>query len=162
MTTSLTTEQAFSLFEAAKKNVRDAQIAESKALDILVAANGGNKTFNHNGQLYQVRSRYNKDLELTLNFICQLKTSPKEWLQAAREQRMDAPTPTQPVEVESSTLETVQESISQAESIQQQLAEQFETGMGDPKLPSERRAAALSTDDLFGATVADDGTVTLD
>lgn len=170
MTTTLTVDQAFSLFEAAKNSVREAQIAESKALDILVAAAGGNKTFSHKGQLYQVRSRLNKELGITLNFICQLKTEPKEWLSAAREARMSTPVDNTPVEVSESAVAAVEDTLSQAAAIKAQLAEQFATGAGDPQLPSEKRKLAVSTADMFdadadptvGGTVLDDGTVTLE
>lgn len=63
---------AFRLHAAAKEATREATIAESSALDLVVKA-AGSKTFSYEGQLYQVRSRYNKELGITLNFICALK-----------------------------------------------------------------------------------------
>lgn len=87
-TTSLTLEQAWSLWQTAKAEVRRAQEAEHVALRTIAKA-AGSKTFTFNNQLYQVRERMNKDFGCKTPFMCELKRPPSEWLAKAREVKIE-------------------------------------------------------------------------
>lgn len=84
----LTVDQAWDAYQERLQYTKLARIAESEALDLVVGA-AGSKTFTVNGTLYQVRKRHNKELGMSLNFLCVLKSPPGEGLAAARQRRLE-------------------------------------------------------------------------
>lgn len=156
---------AFRLHAAAKEATREATIAESSALDLVVKA-AGSKTFSYEGQLYQVRSRYNKELGITLNFICALKTTPADWLQRARDEKVLAEAgivpyqKQEPVEDVEEPVEPEEQVADQHASIAAQIGAQLDERPAT--LPSEQRKAVVSTAELFGDAEVTDDMVTLE
>lgn len=79
---SLTIKELFQLYEKSKERTRQAILDESDILDKLAEV-AGSKTFAWDGKLYQIRSRYNKDMETHLTYICELKTTPTQRMRDA-------------------------------------------------------------------------------
>lgn len=83
-----TLSHLFELHELALQGVRDAEATAHESLRNIAREHG--KTFTHEGQLFQVRERLNKDLGKKVPYIVKLERSPKEWLAAAREAKIQA------------------------------------------------------------------------
>lgn len=75
MTTTI--EECFTLITQAQEAQAEAKIRESDAIEALAEC-AGDRTFAYEGQVYQVRSRMNKDMGRKLSYISQLKMSEQE------------------------------------------------------------------------------------
>jgi len=67
-------DKCFSLLKAAKEDIRNAQIAESDVYELMVET-AGSKTFAHAGEVWTVRSRYNKDMGRKMSYLAKSKIS---------------------------------------------------------------------------------------
>ena len=74
-----TIAECFAMIEAAKEAANAARIQESEAYKALAEVAGA-PTFAHEGLVYQVRHRHNKEMDQRLYYITNLKVSEDEFL----------------------------------------------------------------------------------
>lgn len=164
-----TLDQAWSLFQAAKKEKYQAIVAEGRALEMLAIA-AGSKTFYYGDKLYQVRVRKNKEVGQALGwddpegypvaFICELKKPVKKRFEKRQSPLPPAhePAPAVAEELRVPDVDYTRE----VPSLEEQLKPQVEAHRREEEMRPKKISGTIDDDALFGARKTEEGIVELD